>query len=456
MEKIVVSVIMPVLNGMPYFEKAIQSVRSQTLKNIEIIVVDAGSTDGTWELVNALAGADVRIKPIQTEKKSMGYQYNLGIDMAQGEYIGFCESDDFIEAEMMDELYLAAGQNELPEIIKSDICMFAGQDNTIIEYKQGIIPRNKTELYGRVIDLSDCIELVNTDVNMWNGIYRKDFLIATAVRLNETKGAAFQDTGFVQQAMFQANTMLYIQKAYYHYRRDNQSSSTYKEGVGLFALQEMEYMVDFIMRKENIRRQYIREMMIRLFHILSTYYGKDRHYHMPLSYEDKVEQYAEKFRKQYESLPLVEQRLLREEDRINAFLTSLDDYRAQVDREQKSRQGEVKQFCNAIWNYDKAVIFGCGENGRRTAAFLMMHHYRGEIVFCDNDIRKQGTKVAGCDVIPVETAAKAKEDALFIIFNAEYYVKMLRQLFRCNVPEKDIYCAPFILPFDMIEMQWNK
>ena len=83
MEKIMISVIMPVLNGLPYFEQAIQSVRLQTLKNIEIIVVDAGSTDGTWELANRLAKTDTRIKTILAEKRSMGYQYNLGIDKAK-------------------------------------------------------------------------------------------------------------------------------------------------------------------------------------------------------------------------------------------------------------------------------------------------------------------------------------------------------------------------------------
>jgi len=452
MEKIAVSVIMPVLNGMPYFEQALQSVRSQTLKNMEIVVVDAGSGDGTWELADTLAKTDARIKLIRTEKKSMGHQYNLGMEMAKGEYIGFCESDDFIDVQMMEELYSKAEQNGLPEIVKSDFYMFAEQNNTIIEYEQGILPRNKTSFYGKVINLSDCIELVSSDVNMWTGIYRKEFLLARAVKLNETKGAAFQDTGFVQQAMFQADTMLYIQKAYYHYRKDNQGSSTYKAGAGLFALQEMEYMMDFLMEKETIRRQYIREMAVRFFRMLSTYYGKDRYCHAPLSYEGKVEQCAHKFREQFERFPLVERQLLREEQIIDVFLTSLDDFRALIDREYRNRLENVKQFYSVVQNYDEAVIFGCGENGQRTAIFLKMNGYGGKVIFCDNDIRKQGTKIAGYDVKSVEMAVKEYREALFIIFDAEYYVKMLRQLFQYNVAEEHIYCSPFILPFDMIEM----
>ena len=84
-----VSVVMPVFNGMPYFPEAMDSILHQTLKEIEILVVDAGSTDGTREYVTQIAEMDARVRLLFSEKKSMGYQYNLGICNAKGKYIGF-------------------------------------------------------------------------------------------------------------------------------------------------------------------------------------------------------------------------------------------------------------------------------------------------------------------------------------------------------------------------------
>ena len=94
-----ISVIMPSLNVRPYIEKCLGSVVSQSFKDLEIICVDAGSTDGTLEIINEFARKDSRIKVINSDIKSYGYQMNLGIRYAKGEYIGIVETDDFIDRE---------------------------------------------------------------------------------------------------------------------------------------------------------------------------------------------------------------------------------------------------------------------------------------------------------------------------------------------------------------------
>ena len=91
-----VSVILPSLNVAGYIEKAYKSVVRQTLEEIEIICIDAGSTDGTWDIIESVASKDDRITAIQSPVKSYGYQVNMGIDMACGEYIGILETDDYV------------------------------------------------------------------------------------------------------------------------------------------------------------------------------------------------------------------------------------------------------------------------------------------------------------------------------------------------------------------------
>ena len=86
-----VTVIMPSLNVANYMEECIKSVVDQTLKNIEILCIDAGSTDGTLEIIERYSSVDRRIELIHSDKRSYGYQVNLGIKLAKGEYIAILD-----------------------------------------------------------------------------------------------------------------------------------------------------------------------------------------------------------------------------------------------------------------------------------------------------------------------------------------------------------------------------
>lgn len=99
-----VSVILPSLNVGKYIGQCLESVVKQTLKDIEIICVDAGSTDGTLETINEYVERDSRVKLIVSDKKSYGYQMNLGISAATGTYIGIVETDDFVSENMYEDL----------------------------------------------------------------------------------------------------------------------------------------------------------------------------------------------------------------------------------------------------------------------------------------------------------------------------------------------------------------
>ena len=96
-----------------YIRECIQSVGKQTLREIEILVVDAGSTDGTREILEEFACNDARIRIISSDKKSYGYQVNIGISLARGEYIGIVDTDDFIVPEMYEKLYDRAKKYDL-------------------------------------------------------------------------------------------------------------------------------------------------------------------------------------------------------------------------------------------------------------------------------------------------------------------------------------------------------
>ena len=91
-----VSIIMPSLNVASYIEECMESVIHQSLQDIEILCVDAGSTDGTLEILNEYAKKDGRIRVIKSDRKSYGCQMNLGMKKASGKYIGIVETDDYL------------------------------------------------------------------------------------------------------------------------------------------------------------------------------------------------------------------------------------------------------------------------------------------------------------------------------------------------------------------------
>ena len=100
-----VSIIVPVYNAEKYLERCVNSLRNQTLKDIEIILVDDSSTDASLEICNQMAEKDSRIKVIHKANEGAGLARNAALAIASGEYIGFVDSDDFVELNMFESLY---------------------------------------------------------------------------------------------------------------------------------------------------------------------------------------------------------------------------------------------------------------------------------------------------------------------------------------------------------------
>ncbi len=99
------SIIVPVYNILEYLPRCVHSITAQTYENLEILLVDDGSTDGTGQLCDSLAKEDGRIRVLHKENGGSSSARNLGISRAKGEYFGFVDSDDYIEPDMYERLY---------------------------------------------------------------------------------------------------------------------------------------------------------------------------------------------------------------------------------------------------------------------------------------------------------------------------------------------------------------
>ena len=111
MEENLISVIVPAYNVENYIDKCIESIINQTYKNLEILIVDDGSTDNTGKKIDNWATKDNRITVIHIENEGLAVARNTLLDLAKGEYIGFVDSDDYIEPNMYEELLNAIKKN---------------------------------------------------------------------------------------------------------------------------------------------------------------------------------------------------------------------------------------------------------------------------------------------------------------------------------------------------------
>ena len=222
-----ISVIMPCLNSMEYMDECLSSVLAQTLKDIEIICVDAGSTDGTVEYIQEKAAQDARISLVHSEKKSYGYQVNVGMDHARGEFMAIVESDDYILPEMYEKLYALAWRYSV-EVVKSDFSRFYG-DREHRTFTPASVLRDKKK-YNQVKNARSDSDIWGAYVLITPAIYSLDFLRKSQIRLHESPGASYQDNGFWFQVLMHAERMWFYPESLYMLRRDNPNSSVKSKG----------------------------------------------------------------------------------------------------------------------------------------------------------------------------------------------------------------------------------
>ena len=148
MEKIKISVIVPVFNAEKYLKMCLNSFVSQTLKNIVIICIDDGSTDNSLAILDKFKSKDDRIKIIKQKNYGVSIARNNGISEAQGEYIGFVDADDWVDKDFFEKLYNAAQK------YNADIA-------TAGYYRRGKILRSKKLNYKKEEKITNPTEKIN-------------------------------------------------------------------------------------------------------------------------------------------------------------------------------------------------------------------------------------------------------------------------------------------------------
>ena len=213
-----VSVLVPVYNVERFLPQCLDALCGQTLRDIEIICINDGATDGSPTILHDYAVRDQRVRVIDKANSGYGASLNMGLSQAAGEYIGIIEPDDFPDKRMFKKLLKVAERTHADVVKCNYFNYFEGSDH-LVENFAGLP-------YRRAFDPVDYPQVVCSIPSIWTGLYRKTFLECEGISLRETPGAAFQDAGFSLKVWFAARTCALVKKPLLHYRMDNPGSSS--------------------------------------------------------------------------------------------------------------------------------------------------------------------------------------------------------------------------------------
>ena len=212
-----VSILTPCYNvKSEYLSQCFDSLLSQTLKEIEIICIDDGSTDDTGRRLDAYAKRDARIKVIHKPNSGYGDSMNLGLSHCKGEYVGIVEPDDWVEPDMFEVLYRTAEKNKLD---LAHCCHFESRrGQKEIAVLDDWIPKNV--VLNPLIDKS----VFMLAPAIWCSLVRRQILHENGIKFLPTPGASFQDTSYAFKLRACARRFMFIDRCLHHYRINEGSS----------------------------------------------------------------------------------------------------------------------------------------------------------------------------------------------------------------------------------------
>ena len=223
-----VSIIVPIYNVEPYLKKCIDSIINQTLTNIEIILVNDGSTDNCGKIIDEYAKKDNRVIALHKENGGQASARNMGLDIASGKYIGFVDSDDWIEPDMYESLYNKINKTN------SDICICGrrayteeGRLSNEINLQDEIIDFNKDNDKKHILDKF----LYSYTVVVWNKLYKNEIINNNHIRFEDVNYVGSEDALFNYCVLSNTKRITSINHIYYNQlSREGSTARTYKPG----------------------------------------------------------------------------------------------------------------------------------------------------------------------------------------------------------------------------------
>ena len=271
-----VSIIVPVYNVEIYLKACLDTIVRQSLKEIEIILINDCSTDNSKEICENYLNTDNRIILINNETNiKQGLSRNIGIKVAKGEFIGFVDPDDMIDLDYFEKLYVAATSNNT-NIAKAAVSKV--YDDTII-----LQPKLNHEIQ-KSIRLGEPLCLI-FDYEHWAGIYKRDLIIENNVKYANIRNA--EDNYFLLQATYFLKTITIVNNTMYYYKQHPTSTESIREKVYYESILEcFNLHVNFI-EGQSMEKELYNKIFLKGFNVALPRYLELRESIILENYEQK-------------------------------------------------------------------------------------------------------------------------------------------------------------------------
>ncbi|MCL2567421.1 MAG: glycosyltransferase [Alphaproteobacteria bacterium] len=273
MNQIKVSVVVPIYNVEKYLRQCLDSIVNQSLQDIEIILVNDGSTDSSFDIIAEYAALDKRITVINQENCGYGHSVNKGIANAVGEYIAIVESDDFIDLAMYEKLYKIAAANKT-DLVKCNFYMYNSkaplkQQNILFKQKH----RDLTTAPKGVFNILEYPQLMIFHSSLWAGLYNAEFI--KSISLDEGKSSSYQDFPFMVEVLAKAKAIFVVNEPLVYYRNEpQQNSSTIRKDRKLLIMPEQSMRALEILKSYNLYDSLKEEIYYHIFIANWGFYNK--------------------------------------------------------------------------------------------------------------------------------------------------------------------------------------
>lgn len=216
-----VSVIVPCYNVEEYLMRCMDSLLKQTLRDIEIILIDDGSPDEVPQMCDDYASRYPNVKVVHKQNAGLGFARNSGLEVATGEYIGFVDSDDYVDIDMFSYLFEEAKRSDADVVFCNFYIETAkghwANSSEVAERTEW----NGADVHDFMLDMVACAPGVKQErkyqMSVWHSIYRRSIREQNNIRFHSEREVLSEDFPFQMEFLKNANKVVYIPQAFYYY-----------------------------------------------------------------------------------------------------------------------------------------------------------------------------------------------------------------------------------------------
>lgn len=272
-----VSVIVPIYNVEKYLGRCMESLLNQTLKDIEIIMVDDGSPDSCPQMCDDWAARDTRIKVIHKKNAGLGYARNSGLEIAAGEYVAFVDSDDYVDTSMYETLWNEAVSSNADAVF----CGFKTEQRngqwTDCDEVAARTVWDGDDVKNFMLDMIASAPHVKAErkyqMSVWHSIYRRSIIEENHIRFHSEREIVSEDLPFQVDFFLKVNRLVYIPRSFYYYCLNGTSlTATFKpekydgfKRLYMLLNSRLEGVVNYRQRTNRFFIGYVRSFLLHLY-----------------------------------------------------------------------------------------------------------------------------------------------------------------------------------------------